>query len=62
MRGRSNNYIMAQHTRQLEERLERVEKELAQLKKALAESPPPRRWYRDVVGIFAGDKAGLLGE
>ncbi|MBI3412170.1 MAG: hypothetical protein HY040_27890 [Planctomycetes bacterium] len=39
----------------LEARLERVEKELAQLKASLA-SQPAKRWYRENVGSFKGDK------
>jgi hypothetical protein len=33
----------------------RVEQELAQLKAALARQPG-ERWYREIVGSFAGDK------
>jgi hypothetical protein len=43
-------------TPQLEERLARIEKELAEIKAAL----PTKRaepWYRQIVGDFAGDKA-----
>jgi hypothetical protein len=47
---------MAQTTRQLEARLDRVEKELAELKEALA-GRRSRRWYREIVGVFAGDEA-----
>lgn len=47
---------MPQTPRQLEARLERVEKELAQLKAVLA-GKRPKPWYREIVGSFAGDKA-----
>lgn len=47
---------MSTTTRQLESRLARVEKELAELRQALAaKSAEP--WYRQIVGSFAGDKA-----
>lgn len=36
-------------------RLERVERELAELKSSLA-GRPGQRWYRDIVGSFAADK------
>ncbi|HEV3006921.1 MAG TPA: hypothetical protein VGX78_20790 [Pirellulales bacterium] len=47
---------MARANRQLEARIERVEKELAELKSTLAgrEAKP---WYRQIVGVFAGDEA-----
>jgi hypothetical protein len=47
---------MSQRTEQLETRLARVEKELAELKAVLAGT---RRepWYRQIVGDFAGDEA-----
>jgi hypothetical protein len=52
----SENEDMAQTTRQLEIRLQRVEEELAQLRAAVnAKSGKP--WYREIVGAFAGDKA-----
>jgi hypothetical protein len=41
---------------QLEARLERVEMELAQLKAALA-GKQGKPWYREIVGVFAGDEA-----
>ncbi len=46
---------MSTNTRQLETRLARVEKELAELKRKLTrnEAAP---WYRRIVGDFAGDK------
>lgn len=47
---------MAQTTKQLEARLKRVEHELAEIKARLDEKPSPR-WYRDIVGVFAGDEA-----
>jgi hypothetical protein len=45
---------MSQNSRQLEARLKRVEKELAELKAALA-GKPAGRWYREIVGVLAGD-------
>lgn len=36
-------------------RLDRVERELAQLKAALAPRRA-KRWYRDIVGSYSGDK------
>jgi hypothetical protein len=47
---------MAQTTRQLEARLTRVEKELAELKARLDEKPA-KPWYREIVGSFKGDEA-----
>jgi hypothetical protein len=47
---------MAQTTRQLEARLRRVEDELAELKATIA-AKHAKPWYREIVGIFAGDKA-----
>ena len=47
---------MSTTTRQLEERLKRVEKELAELKARL-DGKPGKRWYHEIVGVFAGDKA-----
>jgi hypothetical protein len=47
---------MSQTTRQLEARLERVEKELAELKASL-ETKRGEPWYRQIVGDFAGDDA-----
>ncbi len=47
---------MSTTTKQLERRLARVEKELAELRATLAaKSAEP--WYREIVGSFAGDKA-----
>jgi hypothetical protein len=43
-------------TRQLEARLARVEKELAELKAALTRHRADP-WYRQIVGDFAGDQA-----
>ena len=40
----------------LEARLQRVEHELAELRAALAHQPA-KRWYREIVGCYAGDKA-----
>jgi len=47
---------MPQTTRQLEARLERVEKELAKLKAKVA-GKPGKPWYEEIVGCFKGDKA-----
>jgi hypothetical protein len=47
---------MPQSTRQLEVRLQRVEKELAELKAVVA-GKQGKPWYREIVGVFAGDKA-----
>ncbi len=47
---------MPRTTRQLEARLERVEKELAELKAAVA-GKQGKPWYREIVGAFAGDEA-----
>ena len=47
---------MSQSTRQLEARLERVEKELAELKATVA-AKPREPWYRQIVGVFAHDDA-----
>jgi len=41
---------------QIEARLARVERELAELRTALSERPN-QPWYRQIVGDFAGDKA-----
>jgi hypothetical protein len=47
---------MPSTTRELETRLERVEKELAELK-AIVAGKEDKRWYQEIVGIFAGDEA-----
>jgi len=47
---------MPTSTSELEARLDRIEKELAELKAAIAEKRG-RRWYREIVGVFAGDDA-----
>jgi hypothetical protein len=47
---------MSTTTEQLERRLARVEKELAELREALA-AKPAEPWDRQIVGSFAGDKA-----
>jgi len=47
---------MPRDNNQLEARLARIEKELAQLKAAVA-GRPRKRWYREIVGVFAGDPA-----
>ncbi len=52
----TDNNTMPQTTRQLEARLERVEKELAELKAAIA-GQQGKPWYREIVGAFAGDEA-----
>lgn len=46
---------MPQTAQQLEARLRRVEKDLANLKATLI-GRRPGPWYRDIVGDFAGDK------
>ena len=46
---------MAQTTRQLEARLKRVEQELAELKAKVA-GKKGKPWYREIVGVFSGDK------
>ncbi len=46
---------MARNGNSLEARLRRVEQELAQLKASVGR-PPGKRWYREIVGSFAGDK------
>jgi hypothetical protein len=53
----NDNTSMPQTTRQLEARLERLEKELAELKVAVGATKPANPWYREIVGIFAGDEA-----
>jgi hypothetical protein len=47
---------MSKTNQQLEARLTRLEKEVAELKVALAKNQG-RPWYRQIVGDFAGDKA-----
>jgi hypothetical protein len=47
---------MSATTEQLEKRLARVEKELAELRKALV-ARPAEPWYRQIVGSFEGDEA-----
>lgn len=47
---------MSKTTEQLERRLARVEKELAELRETLA-AKPVLPWYRQIVGSFADDKA-----
>ena len=51
-----DNDIMPRNSDQLEARLARVEKELAEVKAALA-GKLRKRWYREIVGVFAGDPA-----
>jgi hypothetical protein len=47
---------MPRTTAQLEARLKRVEKEIAELK-AMVAGTQGKRWYREIVGVFAGDEA-----
>jgi hypothetical protein len=47
---------MAATTRQLEARLKRFEKELAELKAKLA-GKPAKPWCEEIVGCFEGDEA-----
>jgi hypothetical protein len=49
---------MPKPAQQLEARLARVEKELAELKAALRKKNA-QPWYRQVVGDFSGDEAYL---
>ncbi len=46
---------MRQNGDSLEARLRRVEEELVELKSTLA-TATARRWYREIVGSYAGDK------
>ena len=46
---------MAQNNQQLEARLRRIERDLAELRAALT-GARPEPWYRQIVGEFAGDK------
>ncbi len=48
--------VMSNNIEQLEARLARVEKELAELKAAFA-GRRVEPWYRQIVGDFAGDEA-----
>ena len=52
----SANAAIAEASRQLEARIERIEKELAELQSALG-GRPATPWYREIVGMFAGDEA-----
>jgi hypothetical protein len=52
----ADNTLMPRPTRELETRLEQVEKELADLKAMLAEKQS-KPWYREIVGAFGGDQA-----
>jgi hypothetical protein len=45
---------MRQSKKDVEDRLQQVEKDLAELKAALA-IEPGRPWYRQIVGSFAND-------
>jgi len=51
-----DNSSMAQTTRQLEARLNRVEKELAELKAKLT-GKKVKPWYQEIVSSFKDDKA-----
>jgi hypothetical protein len=48
---------MATTTKQLEARLARVERELAELREAVAAKSTAQPWYQQIVGSFAGDEA-----
>jgi hypothetical protein len=50
-----NNHTMPRNANALETRLHRVEQELAQLKATRAPQPG-KRWYREIVGSYAGDR------
>lgn len=50
-----NNDSMRQNGDSLEARLRRVEQELAELKSRVA-TRPAQRWYREIVGSYAGDR------
>ena len=47
---------MSRTTAELEARLQRVEKEVAELK-AIVTGKEGKPWYREIVGVFAGDEA-----
>ena len=47
---------MSKAIEQIEARLERLEKELAEVKAVLARKPGVP-WYRQILGDFAGDEA-----
>jgi hypothetical protein len=47
---------MAVTNRELAERLERVEKEVAELKPALGLTGA-KQWYREIIGCFVDDEA-----
>ena len=47
---------MSKAIERIESRLERLEKELAQIKASLP-AKPGLPWYRQIVGDFAGDEA-----
>ena len=47
---------MQRTNQELEARLQRVEKEIAELKAAFA-AKQGKPWYREIVGAFAGDEA-----
>jgi hypothetical protein len=51
-----DNDRKSQSARQFEARLERVEKELAELKSKLA-GKSAKPWYEEIVGCFKGDEA-----
>jgi hypothetical protein len=52
----ADNVVMTRNTRELETRLERIEKELADLK-AVVVAKQRIPWYREITGSFAGDEA-----
>jgi uncharacterized protein (UPF0335 family) len=47
---------MARTTQQLEARVERLEKQLAELKDAIS-AKPGKPWFQEIVGSFKNDKA-----
>lgn len=47
---------MSRTTAELEARLQRVEEEVAELK-AIVAGKQRKPWYREIVGVFAGDEA-----
>lgn len=55
----ADNAAIAEASGQVEARIERIEKELAELKSALG-GRQAKPWYRNIVGVFAGDQA--IGE
>jgi hypothetical protein len=47
---------MSKSIQEITARLERLEKEVAEVKAALVKKPGPP-WYRQILGDFAGDEA-----